>query len=299
MLLMGSRALLHHYPVVGREPKDWDYICTELQLTNWVNYGLSKISLFERTAKGAHAIKDGEHYEFEVASEGNSASAMLDYARDVSQGREVWCATPTQLLILKLSHRYLRNSPHFQKTMQDIHFLRSKGVVLDEPQRELLKQREKETYTYDHPNLKQSKQQFFNDTVPYIYDHDSIHRAVVAGARPAYTLFSEDGEEVKSSRTKFDSLPLATRCAAGLEESYVLAIERSLVPFPGALTPRQAFLKALEKVCTSITSGWFREFCWENYRQIASMYDDGYYVRFQEALAAGNVLPFKENTYDQ
>lgn len=295
MLLIGSRALLHHYPVVGREPKDWDYLCFDWELDKRILVALPFITLLERTTKGAHIIMGGEHYEFEVAIKGSSAEELLRVSYD--EEREV--ASPAELLMLKLSHRYLRNSPHFQKTMQDIHFLRSKGTTLTSELMSLLKQREKETYTYDHPNLKQTKQQFFNDTVPYIYDHDSIHRAVVAGARPAYTLFSEDGEEVKSSRAKFDSLSLAARCAAGLEESYVLAIERSLVPYPGALTPRQAFLKALEKVCTSITSGWFREFCWENYRQIASMYDDGYYVRFQEALAAGNVLPFKENTYDQ
>lgn len=297
MLLIGSRALLHHYPVVGREPKDWDYLCLDWELDRWILSSLPFITLFERTAKGAHAIMDGEHYEFEIVVQHSGSSGDILLFNSYDESREI--ANPDELLMLKLSHRYLRNSPYFQKTMQDIHFLRSKGITLTPELVTLLKQREKETYTYDHPNLKQTKQQFFNDTVPYIYDHDSIHRAVVAGARPAYTLFSEDGEEVKSSRTKFDSLSLAARCAAGLEESYVLAIERSLVPFPGALTPRQAFLKALEKVCTSITSGWFREFCWENYRQIASMYDDGYYARFQEALAAGNVLPFKENTYDQ
>lgn len=294
MLLIGSRALLHHFPVVGREPRDWDYLCLDWELDRWVLSGLPFITLFERTAKGAHAIMDGEHYEFEIVVQHSGSSGDMLLFNSYDEDRKI--ANPDELLMLKLSHRYLRNSPFFHKTRQDILFLRRKGVQLDEPLTALLKQREKETYTYAHPNLKQDKRSFFNDDVPYVYDHDSIHRAVVEGP-PAYTFFSEDGEEVKSSRSKFDSLSLPARCAAGLEESYVLAIERSLVPYPGLLTPRQAFDKALEKVCTSITSGWFREFCWENYSTIQSMYDDKYYSRFQAALAAGRVMPFNGETY--
>lgn len=275
--------------MVGREPKDYDYICSDWELDNFVSMWTEEISLFERTPKGGHVIRNGEHYEFEVYKEGDSASALFVSGMG-------YVATPAQLLMLKLSHRYLRDSPFFHKTRQDIMFLRRKGVTLTPELTTLLKQREKETYTYAHPNLKQDKRSFFNDGVPYVYDHDSIHRAVVKGP-PAYTFFSEDGQEVKSSRAKFDSLSLPARCAAGLEESYVLAIERSLVPYPGLLTPRQAFDKALEKVCTSITSGWFREFCWENYSSIQSMYDDEYYSRFQAALAAGRVMPFNGETY--
>ena len=31
-------------------------------------------------------------------------------------------------------------------------------------------------------------------------------------------------------------------------------------------------MMALEKVCTSITSGWFREYAWENYHRVVHMY---------------------------
>jgi hypothetical protein len=30
--------------------------------------------------------------------------------------------------------------------------------------------------------------------------------------------------------------------------------------------------KALDKVCTSITSGWFREFAWQNYDEVVKIY---------------------------
>jgi hypothetical protein len=197
------------------------------------------------------------------------------------------------LLLLKLSHRYRKDSPHFLKTMRDIQFLRNKGVSVPEAWLPLLKEREKETYSYAHPKLNQDKKSFFdNCNSMYVYDHDSIHRAVAMEDTPAYTKFSEDGQEVKSSRKKWEQCSHMTKLLAGLEESYVLALERSLIPLPGVLTPRQAFDKALEKVCTSITSGWFREFCWENYDHIASLYDDRFVYRFNEALSRGVIKPY-------
>ena len=75
----------------------------------------------------------------------------------------------------------------------------------------------------------------------------------------------------------------------------VLTIERSLVPYPGKKTPEQAYLMALEKVCTSITSGWFREFVWENY-EIASEFAnfaDYMCAKFQEALNRREILQYK------
>jgi hypothetical protein len=84
------------------------------------------------------------------------------------------------------------------------------------------------------------------------------------------------GEEVKASKQKFNSGPEKMRLNGVLEEAYVLALERSIIPHPGALTPKQAFDKALMKVCTSITSGWFREYAWENYYEVQKLYNPGY-----------------------
>jgi len=46
------------------------------------------------------------------------------------------------------------------------------------------------------------------------------------------------------------------------------------------------FEMALMKVCTSITSGWFREYAWENYQKVLDLYDslgeDDYVKRFEQ-----------------
>jgi hypothetical protein len=73
----------------------------------------------------------------------------------------------------------------------------------------------------------------------------------------------------------------------------VLAIERSLVPHAGVKTAKQAFVFALSKVCSSITSGYFRDFAYENAFDILKNYKDGYWEKFQNDVTNGKVKPYK------
>jgi hypothetical protein len=82
-----------------------------------------------------------------------------------------------------------------------------------------------------------------------------------------------------------------------VEEAAVLAIERSLVPHPGIKTPEEAWRFALAKVCSSITSGWFREFAYENALEIIKLYPKGYWEKFQEDVKSGLVKPFTGSKY--
>lgn len=272
---------------------DSDYIATydEYQdlVEAWTSAGRKFVTY--PTSSGSVVLRDStEIVEISIAFEGDTNHRLLKRAR--KERRSI--ATPSELLMLKLSHRYLRNSPHFLKTMNDIHLLRELGVELDDKLRKILKKRERETYTYAHPALDQSKGEFFaDDGIKYVYDHDTIHEAVAMTDRPAYTRFMPVGSEVKPSKEMFFAQSYEHKLHAGLEESYVLALERSLIPHPGRKTPQQAFDHALMKVCTSITSGWFREFCWENYHAIRSLYSDDYVTKFEQALEAGRILPFK------
>lgn len=293
MLLIGGRALRVHLPAHAREPVDHDYICTYDEYRQFVrNHRDNGYKLATRTLSDRRAVvflEGGSIYEFEFAWPGSSAERILR----IEEGAKT--ASLMTLLLLKMSHRYLRNSPHFHKTRDDILAIRRAGVYLPTGSgsvwADILKQREAETYTYKHPNLKQGKAQFFDDSVPYQYDHDSIHEAVKLGIVPAYKLFAKDGEEVKSDRRKFEALPLDKQLAAGYEESCVLALERAILPHN---TPEfEAFCMALQKVSTSITSGWFREFCWEHYDEILAMYEPGITSQFWDAFNAGIVKPFK------
>jgi hypothetical protein len=304
MLLIGSAAL-RHYTEDMREPVDYDYICTheefEEQIEFFKTLGVLKAVYPLSGSSMVAKLKDGTIYEFSIAWHGSSNADILEYNDKYNYSRGY--ASRDVLLMIKLSHRYKKNSVHFHKTMNDIRMLREMGANVNKKKlKAILRKREEETYTYSHPSLMQNKREFFQEVDTfYKYEHDDIHVAVAVDGQPAYTKFSKDGQEVAVDKAKWKELDLRTQLLAGLEESYVLAIERSLVPHPNVLTPDQAFLKALEKVCTSITSGWFRQFCWENYDNIVSLHREtedslgSFYLRFKAALADGKIRKFNDN----
>ncbi|QHZ60101.1 hypothetical protein PJKIFABJ_00165 [Pseudomonas phage PE09] len=294
MLLIGSRALVANNPELEgvRPTVDWDFICTIEQFTAWhkANKGNLQFAVPTQQGKYYHARdKDGMNYEFELAWPGTSAEQFLIEYNCMNVGAEA-TASNYDLLLIKESHKYKRNSPHFLKTMSDIKFLRDKltngqPVKWIERNRELLAMREKESYDYAHPRLNVSSKDFFNgDGVQYVYDHDSIHLAVALTRpnentfQPAYTFYMKDGSEVMTSKEKFMSVPERIRLYGVYEESCVLALERSQIPHgmgkEGGPTARQSFEMALSKVCTSITSGWFREYAWENYQKVLDLYNE-------------------------
>ncbi len=288
MLIIGSRAAYARGVTFDRVPNDFDIIASFKELQQMIRTAKESGILISEPLDADHwhiKTKDGIHTEVEIAWPGSSGYDLLTLTGAHS---DTHYATLAVCLALKLSHRYKKNSPHFAKTMKDIQALR-REVELTPELEAWLPKREAETYTYSHPKLNVGKAQFFTDDVPYIYDHDSIHEAVALSSRPAYTKYMADGAAVMTSREKFDNLPQDERIYGVYEEACVLALERSQIPYGiaagGTVTPRKSFLMALEKVCTSITSGWFREFAWENYEEVLDLYDylgeDDYLSRFQ------------------
>lgn len=290
MLLIGSHALNVHRAINGRPMtihRDMDYICTHDEAVHHIK-AAEFTSVIPSTNGGTlMCFREGEKpTELMIAWPDTSTEVICKKERGV--------ASLNTLLLLKTSHRYLKNSPHFEKTRNDILELRSMGAVIEDEV--LLKQREKETYTYAHPNLGRDKTKFFDPReVQYKYDHDSIHTTMaIEKGVPAYTKYQPaERKGVMTSRQMFDGLPLEVRLNGVLEETYVLALERSQIPFRGTVEPEKSFKMALQKVCTSITSGWFREFAWEHYDEVLALYDPKYVEKFDIGVAAGTVLPFK------
>jgi len=299
VLLVGSQAL-KKYVDLNRSPKDIDVIGTYEDVSTYVKFlnGELKVARPFNNGKKYLFVKSTDHesgdiiVEAEIAWEGSLAEEFLALMDDVGHK---YNATLNGLYTLKMSHRYLRNSPHFLKTMRDIQLMRKLGAKIPEELKDFFIRRERETYDYFHPSLQASKKNFFaGDGVEYVYDHDSIHQAVKLQDRPAYSYFKSDDKEVFVSKKLFENLDDTTKMNSVLEESYVLAIERSQVPHPGVLTPRQSFDIALRKVCSSITSGWWREYAWEHYDDAIKHYDDSYMNRFNTGIENGVVKPFSD-----
>jgi hypothetical protein len=322
MLIIGSRALGIQAPsLLTRKPRDLDVIMTFPEFQAWAKTNRSKMASIRplSDAKTLAITRSGIKIEVETAWEGTAAHSLWTKLNQTTQRIKVFpelgsyeiephqngeyaavVAPLWALLALKLSHRYLKNSPHFLKTMRDIQALRGHGVTLDEWAQAWLKVREAGTYVYKHPNLNQSKDAFFNgDGVQYVFDHDSIHVAVARlPGQPAYSLYLKDGEQVKVDKNKWDALPEEYRLNGVVEEATVLALERSQIPNRGkGVDPRRSFEIALMKVCTSITSGWFREYAWEHYDQVMAIYDPEYADKFWALADAGKVKPYQGSTY--
>ncbi len=241
--------------------------------------------------------------EAEITWPDSSAKKLFDLVVNDPQSEELigGFIVPSLdvLYMLKMSHRYLRNSPHFLKTMRDIQLMRKHGAKISTRYKEFYKERMAETYWYKHPKLNVDKKGFFNEKENYnIFVHDDIHRAVRHLSKPAYEFYQVDDEEVLCSKDKFYSVTEEIRMYGALEEAYVLALERHQIPNSFKPKPEQSFDIAMMKVCTSITSGWFREYCWENYNRVVDLYQydkPNYVERFKTALAHGEVRPFKED----
>lgn len=261
----------------------------------------------------AYPINKGKKYVFktsafiveaEIAWEGSTAEKLLDLIKldpeTVMEDGNMWVSLDV-LYLLKMSHRYLKNSPHFLKTMHDIHLMRKMGATIRECHMDFFKLREKQTYDYGHPKLDVTKQSFFNgDGVQYYFDHDSIHEAVARLEKPAYKFYQPETNQVLTSKNLFNDCDKLVQLYGVVEEATVLALERSQIPttmrnqkVPPA---KWSFDFALMKVCTSITSGWFREFAWEHYDQVQTLYDDKYAENFWTKVDQGLVKRYEDDS---
>lgn len=296
MILIGSRALLIRKPqAVMRSVTDFDFISTLEECENWIDKNNLKSDKITKEDNKVY-IDGKSKIEFEIIQPGSSAELLVElvYNDPETIYTDNFGAIPNfdLLFTIKSSHKYKKNSPHFWKTFGDYHIMKKLGAKIRDDYKEFFKLREKESYNYAHPKLNQDKKSFFSDdSIDYVYDHDSIHEAVKLYDKPAYVYFKKDGAEVQVDKNKFFNCPREIQLASVFEESAVLAIERSLVPHPGVLTPEQAWRLALSKVLSSITSGWWREWAYENALDVLKIYRKDYFEIFQKAIDDGVVRP--------
>lgn len=324
MLLVGSQAMRYWDNTWAADRldkvQDYDIICTKEEFKSLVSscaklHKLVEIQ-FEQGTNKAHAkflvegklqviessfidVKGGlQESDLQIHSSSFAYKIPADYSI-LGVNVDLDIAMPDILWIMKLSHKYKKNSVHFNKTRLDLIEFKNAGWNEDHLAghsnlKEMLAFRERLTYNYSHPKLAQGKKTFFTDSVPYQYDHDTIHEAVKMLDRPAYQYYMQDGAEVMCSKEKFFDLPEIVRLYGVLEESYVLALERAIIPHQ--TNYKRAFDIALEKVCTSITSGWFREFAYENYDKIQALYHPSFVDKFNKSLDEGKILPYNSDS---
>jgi hypothetical protein len=314
IILIGSRALyLRNKLLLNRVCGDFDFLCTQEEYEAWLEKNKSKLDpskiyyLEDYNKWIIESNLPNSNCEFEIIKPDSSGALLRELVEKDpnSLKTENFGLVPCLdlLFTLKDSHKYKKFSTTqgvstFWKNCLDWHRLKSIGCQVQPQFKEFLKLREEETYNYKHPKLNVSKENFFKDDgLTYVYEHDDLHESVKIGDRPAYTYYLKDGEPVLTSKKKFFECTESVRLAGCVEEGLTLALERSLIPHPNTWTPEFAFKFAIAKVCTSITSGYFRQWCFENIIKVIKMFNEtsrNYFEKFEKDLNSGKIRKFNE-----
>jgi len=141
----------------------------------------------------------------------------------------------------------------------------------------------KEVHGKKKVDLTQDADEFFDDAVRRVYDHDSLHYSVAYGDVPLYESVMADGASVHTDMAKVKALPFEEQVRLYREEIYATALERWMIPANYRYSPRRAYAKALRKTIVSLTKGWSSRFLIENYNEFRR--PDFDYVRRHKSRA--------------
>lgn len=306
MILVGSTALRFQLAKLGtgfpfkrdETNSDLDFFANGGEAYEFVRK--TEMRVMKNTGrKVVGRLPDGKYVEIEIAH-GDSARLYLMWAelfgrldKTTMYGTEVEVASLEMLYSVKKSHRH---SPrNFHKHVKDYNFLRA--LVGKDVMPKITELRQKETKERDKlktPSLAKSKDDFFDDRVSNrTFIHDEIHEVMAFGARPMFEKIRISAEGVACSRDKWEALWTDNKRQCVQEEAYVIALERGIIPMlfenGPVRTPAAAYEWAVMRICTTLTSGWFREWALEHYTEIMNHYDSKYVDKFLKAVEDGKI----------
>lgn len=259
-MLIGSRAIAHWNPDFKiRSDSDWDIIGTPES---------------EDFFRSRFSIPDNDRIEWHDPNHLNNKSMLYYFNTHTTYQNVIY---PYGLAVMYRSHlhRDWNWDAHITKYHKFILPLLKNDLHLDDP---VLLERiklTKKAYPQGNPNLMQSNEMFFDDPVKKVYDHDFLHELYAYEDRPMFEKLKHEGEEGKAwcAKDLWEQLSQLQKLQCVAEETYVIATERFIVPNDWNYPTKKAFYFALKKVCTTLTSGWFRDFAIDNFPQVFELFD--------------------------
>jgi hypothetical protein len=249
-------------------------------------------------------------YEIELGFEGTSSKWLLDNILHTCKGQikgileeDLWVLKPKYQIATKRSH--LIYPIHFEKNIQDYHNLKSKFGNLKKDQRieeyyQLRFNEAKERNKQRTPKLNVTTEDFFSSklAVPSYFVHDHIHERMAHDNVPMYTKMQPDPSMAWCSKDMFFQLSHLEQVQCVQEEAYVIALERYIIPQHGDNCNDyfDCYKRALKRICTTLTSGWFRDFAIENYNQAVWRYNPEFVKNFVKDIEEGRIIPKPEWT---
>lgn len=203
---------------------------------------------------------------------------------------------PDMLLTIKMSHAGW--DIHWEKTMHDILFLKKRGAKCNKLLYELLVKDWIKIHGKAWASMKnKDSDSFFEDAVKRKYIHDDIHEAIAYEDEPMYfkILKNRDSGSVMCSKEKFYGLTNEQRIHLVMEEVWVTALERYLIPNDFDFHPSRAYGNSLKKLLTTMSSGWFKYWMIDNFEDIKSSNYEEIKTKFNKAKQNGKLREDRSN----
>ena len=274
-----------HNVDIERDIKNWKHMDGKIA-TEIYNEQLSKLVGLTKIKGHTENLK----FEIEIAQPGSSAAFILEIMgkTNSSEPERYKIASLEILEAIKTSHIIFPYN--FRKHMADLNLMRSKlGRERNyTPERsydldKLIIHRRLEHYLRlgvpgSHINLNKMNEDFLENEVTLYVDkyikHDDLHlRVMIDGKTPAYDELRVDKNKAMMSKILFDEASSAMRLNCVREEAMTIALERYLLP-DREKDAQTAYTKALIRVCTTLTKGWFREFAVNVYYLVEKLETD-------------------------
>ena len=292
MLIVGSKALKFHFPNYKREVKDIDIIGYSddvnilCELLSPTEIKKNKYTVLLKSISNKTNMFNTENVEVLLADDSISLKKYMDY------DKVNLFASPEVLFSLKRSHI---NFPiKFNKHIKDYTLLYNHfdGIdYLDELTKLNFKETEERLGKLKTPSLSKSVKDFFGQSDGYVksyFVHDDIHRIMSHYDKPLYEMMQVDKNLAKCEKDMWNLFTFEDKCKCVLEEAYVIALERRIIPmlFGGGrgYTSEESLDWALMRICTTLCSGWFRKFATNNYYDIKKLANKNYVEKFLLSL---------------
>jgi hypothetical protein len=321
MIIIGSKALYsNNASLVNQErldKSDFDVIMSTKDFSNW--YSQFKDVIIELVPRSSNKYvakilinNVKKMYEIELEEKGTSSAFLLNNLSNVCNNIYVdplgikWNSLKLEYLYLtKKSH--LHFPVHFEKNINDYHIIKNKlgdfkQTGLMERYFTLRNNEAKKRFSEKHntPRLNVTNFDFFKISGVEdgrVYIHDDLHEVIKHFDRPVYEMMKKDEnfDMAWCEKDMFKKLPFEYRIKCVQEEAYVIALERYIIPEKRNYEDFfWCYKRALMRICTTLCSGFFRDFACDNYLKIVDSYDDVFVDKFNYAVKNDFLKPMKK-----
>lgn len=300
MILTGSRAL-SFYCEIDCSDSDWDVIASEEEL--------QKIGL---SFSGKDSIKipckdSDNHIEFINSLVLENYSITKNNGLELETVNILYNNRMLECYICPLVWLYIQKRSHIHRPIKFARHIRQLQIIkeqlikngqfpLSKEYQKTLDRRiyiTKKKYPDRVPSLNKSNEDFFDDKVTKYYIHDDIHKVMAYYDEPIYEKLKIDKSLAKCEKELWTNLSHGDKIKYVQEECFVIAVERFVIPKIKTnqryMPDHMSFNKALEKVCTTLTSGWFRDFAIDNWEEIRRFEVD-FYSKLLNSIESGELV---------